>query len=111
MEICTWKAQVNGTSTVNVCVPECAELDLRRYLQLVNHLIKQFSCFRTVGILKVVLYTNLDHDGLEVAANTYMRKIKRGVHTAFHPSIKSIRRAKSLRNAEYAYSTIRADSF
>lgn len=42
------------------------------YLQLIDHLVKQFSSFRAVGILKVVLYTNLNHDGLQVAADTYM---------------------------------------
>lgn len=42
------------------------------YLQLVDHLIKQFSSFGAIRVLKVVLYTDLDHDGLEVATNTYM---------------------------------------
>lgn len=41
------------------------------YLQLVDHLVKQFSCLRAVGVLKVIFYTNLNHDGLEVAANAY----------------------------------------
>lgn len=40
------------------------------YLQLVDHLIKQLPSFWTAGVLKVVLYTDLNHDGLKAAANT-----------------------------------------
>lgn len=40
------------------------------YLQLVDHLIKQLSSFWTAGVLKIVLYTDLNHDGLKAAANT-----------------------------------------
>lgn len=40
------------------------------HLQLVHHLIKQFSGFRTVGVFKVVLDTDLNHDGLQVTTNT-----------------------------------------
>lgn len=43
---------------------------LLQSLQLVNHLIKQFSGFRAVGVLKVVFYTDLNHDGFQVAAHT-----------------------------------------
>lgn len=42
------------------------------YLELVNHLIKQFSSFWAVRVLKVIFYTDLNHNGFEVAANTYI---------------------------------------
>lgn len=42
------------------------------YLQLVDHLIKQFSSFGAVGVFKVVLYTDLNHDGLQVPTNAYV---------------------------------------
>lgn len=42
-----------------------------RYLQLVDHLIKQLSSFRAVGVFKVVLYADLNHDGLQVPTNAY----------------------------------------
>lgn len=47
-----------------------------RYLQLVDHLVKQFSCLRAVGVLKVIFYTNLNHDGLQVAANACIKGIR-----------------------------------
>lgn len=47
------------------------ETQRRCYLEFVDHLIKQFPGLRTVGVLKVVLYTNLDHNGLQVTANTF----------------------------------------
>lgn len=50
---------------------------ISRYLQLVDHLIKKLSSFGAVGVFKVVLYTDLNHDGLQVPTNAYMsgRKI------------------------------------
>lgn len=42
------------------------------YLQLVDHLIKQLSGFGAVGVFEVVLYTDLNHDGLQVPTNAYV---------------------------------------
>lgn len=50
----------------------CFRLSFSRYLQLVDHLIKQFSRFGAVGVFKVVLYTDLNHDGLQVPTNAYV---------------------------------------
>lgn len=55
-----------------MCVSEGVETQTCCYLQLVDHLVKQFSSFGAVGVLKVVFDTNLNHDGLQVAANAYV---------------------------------------
>lgn len=53
-----------------------------RYLQLVDHLVKQFSSFGAVGVFKVVLYTDLNHDGLQIPAHTCTSgRIQVSVHT------------------------------
>lgn len=51
------------------------------YLQLVHHLIKELPSLRAIGVLEVVLYTDLHHDGLQVTTHTWRGEIVYNPHT------------------------------
>lgn len=49
------------------------------YLQLVHHFVKEFSGLGAVGVLKVIFYTDLDYNRLQVTTHTCEERAEQGV--------------------------------
>lgn len=71
------------------------------YLQLVDHLIKEFPGFWAVGVLKIIFNPNLHHNGLQVTAHTCV-----GERNDIHISIEETRIPASIQKQFTPYGDV-----